>query len=137
MDIPTVTDVTPLPPPTAPDSSANNASQDTKEGPISERQIERLIEQGYTQGLARSLNDSKASFYKRIWIVDNSGSMQKTDGHRLVDVRNNRKVKQVECSRWEEIQECVTYHIELAAAMKAPTVFRVSTRTEYAEKWPI
>lgn len=113
-NIPTVTA---LPPPSA----------TSKPDPISERQIERLIEQGYTQGLARSLNDSKTSFFKRYWIIDNSGSMQKTDGHRLVDDGNkNNKVKQIQCSRWEEIQECVAYHIQLAAAMQAPTVFRVS-----------
>ena len=39
----------------------------------------------------------------RIWIVDNSGSMQKTDGHRLVETGKRQHVKFVECSRWEEI----------------------------------
>lgn len=31
----------------------------------------------------------------------------------------------VECSRWEEIQECVNYHISLAGALGAPTCFRL------------
>ena len=42
-------------------------------------------------------------YKQRIWIVDNSGSMQKTDGHRLVETGKRQHVKFVECSRWEEI----------------------------------
>ena len=61
-----------------------------------------------------------------IWIVDNSGSMQKTDGHRLIETgQRQQQVKFVQCSRWEEITECVCYHIQLAALLQAPTSFRV------------
>ena len=78
-------------------------------------------------GLAMSLNDAKKSFAKRIWIVDNSGSMQATDGHRIVATgRKANQMKVVPSSRWEEIQDCVGYHIQIAAAMEAPTTFRVS-----------
>merc|ERR1712127_874698 len=34
-------------------------------------------------------------------------------------------VKQVPCSRWEEIVECVEYHIKMAALIEAPTKFRL------------
>mmetsp|Transcript_4399 Transcript_4399/g.12620 ORF Transcript_4399/g.12620 Transcript_4399/m.12620 type:complete len:325 (-) Transcript_4399:365-1339(-) len=66
----------------------------------------------------------KEAFALRIWIIDNSGSMQKTDGHRIVDTKSSDMVKMVPCSRWEEIQECVSYHIKLAGLIDAPTRFR-------------
>ena len=54
------------------------------------------------------------------------GSMQTTDGNKLVATgKHANQMKMVQCSRWEEIQESVSYHIQLAAAMKAPTTFRV------------
>ncbi|CAB9500767.1 expressed unknown protein [Seminavis robusta] len=87
-------------------------------------QISQLIAQGFTRGLAESLDDAKQTFAKRIWVVDNSGSMQKTDGHRLVDTGRRKNLKFVACSRWEEITECVCYHIQLAALIQAPTSFR-------------
>ena len=55
--------------------------------------------------LHNNLHRPAALFFyiNRIWIVDNSGSMQKTDGHRLVETGKRHHVKFVECSRWEEI----------------------------------
>ena len=74
-----------------------------------------------------SLNDAKKSFAKRIWVIDNSGSMQAVDGHKIVATgRQANQMKIVPCSRWEEIQACTSYHIQIAAAMEAPTTFRVS-----------
>merc|ERR1719379_631275 len=37
----------------------------------------------------------------------------------------NKKVKMVPCTRWEEISECVKYHIRLAGLLQAPTQFRL------------
>jgi hypothetical protein len=93
--------------------------------PLDENQIQRLLEQGFTRGLSMSLNQMKQVFALRIWIVDNSGSMQKTDGHRIIPTKNREIVKMVPCSRWEEIQECVDYHIKLAGLIEAPTRFRL------------
>jgi len=90
------------------------------------KQIQILTEQGYTIGLAKSvLGDAKQAFVKRMWIVDNSGSMQHNDGSRMMKTRQRGDVRLVRCSRWEEIQECVKYHVELAAAVQAPTSFRL------------
>ena len=63
----------------------------------------------------------------RYWIIDNSGSMQRTDGHYMVSTSNNKPgiVKMVPCSRWEEIVDCVEYHIKLAGLIQAPTRFRL------------
>jgi len=114
-----------IPPPSAP--PAKNFPEAAARGqsdPIDESSINMLLAQGYTRGLANSLNDTKKAFAKRIWIVDNSGSMNCTDGHRFVETRCKNDVKMVPCSRWEEIQECVQYHIQLACSIGAPTEFR-------------
>jgi hypothetical protein len=90
---------------------------------IPESILKRLVDQGFTHSLARSLNDTKKAFALRIWVIDNSGSMQKADGHRIID-NGKSDVFMVDCSRWEEIRECVEYHIKLADMIDAPTRFR-------------
>lgn len=54
--------------------------------------------------------------------------MQKTDGHRIVPTSKKDSVKIVPCTRWEEIKDCVTYHIQMAALLEAPTTFRMLNR---------
>ena len=54
-----------------------------------------------------------------------SGSMGQTDGHKIVSTAKKEHVKIVPCSRWEEIRECVNYHIQMAALLQAPTAFRL------------
>ena len=106
--------------------SSQQTPQQPQQQPIEEAQLERLVQQGYTRGLATSLNDTKKSFARRIWLVDNSGSMQTTDGHRLVATgRDVHQVSLESCSRWEELHETVVYHIQMAAAMNAFTTFRL------------
>lgn len=73
-----------------------------------------------------SLNESKKAFAHHFWIIDNSGSMATSDGHRMAETKSRNTVKMVSCSRWEEIQECVSYHIQLAGLLETPTRFRVS-----------
>ncbi|KAK1743720.1 hypothetical protein QTG54_005317 [Skeletonema marinoi] len=65
------------------------------------------------------------NFPLRIWVVDNSGSMQHTDGHRFVETKRQQDVKIVSCSRWDEIKGCVEYHAQISAALEAPTTFRM------------
>lgn len=91
---------------------------------LNEDQISKLIEQGYTKGLVKSLQNTKEAFEERIWIIDNSGSMQQIDGHRIVETCSRNFVKMVPCSRLEEIRECISYHVQLASTIKAPTSFR-------------
>lgn len=82
---------------------------------LSEVQLQTLMDQGYTRGLAESLNQTKDAFALRIWIIDNSGSMQHNDGHRIVGDFKGGKLRTVDCSRWEEIRDCVEYHVRLAS----------------------
>jgi len=93
--------------------------------PVPESQIQQLMKQGYTRGLSTSLAQTIKSFPLRIWVVDNSGSMQKTDGHRFVETKRTQDVKVVDCSRWNEIKDCIEYHAQMAAALEAPTTFRM------------
>lgn len=84
-----------------------------------------LRDQGYTDGLIKSIARSNMNFPLRIWIVDNSGSMVTGDGHRLVETGRSNDVRYVSCSRWAEIRETVEYHAQIAALLEAPTVFRL------------
>lgn len=92
---------------------------------LSKGQLNMLTAQGFTKGLAQSLIGATDTFAKRIWIVDNSGSMQRNDGHRIMDTNNSNTVHVIPCTRWEEICECVKYHIQLANTLDAPTSFRL------------
>jgi Mg-chelatase subunit ChlD len=92
---------------------------------VPEEQIQQLMKQGYTRGLAASLAQTIRTYPLRIWVVDNSGSMQHTDGHRFVETKSTNHVKVVSCSRWDEIKDCITYHAQMAAALEAPTTFRM------------
>lgn len=92
---------------------------------IGDAEIKALQSQGFTRGLAESLADLKTSFPLRIWVVDNSGSMQKTDGHRIISTRSKNDLKIVGCTRWDEIKEAVNYHTQMSALLEAPTTFRL------------
>lgn len=87
-----------------------------------------LKAQGFTNGLIESLTRSNDAFPLRIWVVDNSGSMTTPDGHRLYQTPDNR-VRLLDCSRWAEIQDTVTYHANVAALLEAPTSFRLLNPT--------
>mmetsp|Transcript_58647 Transcript_58647/g.124453 ORF Transcript_58647/g.124453 Transcript_58647/m.124453 type:complete len:414 (+) Transcript_58647:220-1461(+) len=93
--------------------------------PVPESRIQQLMAQGFTRGHATSLAQTIKNFPLRIWVVDNSGSMQKTDGHRFVETKRSRDVRVVSCSRWNEIKDCIEYHTQMAAALEAPTTFRM------------
>ena len=86
--------------------------------------IALLREQGFSTGLAIALHTNAMMFHSRIWIVDNSGSMEVGDGHRIVLTSDRRTVAQ-DVSRWEELQDTVAYHAEMAALLHSPTWFKL------------
>jgi hypothetical protein len=119
-----------IPVPMAPSAPAHVATRhynisSGKSQDITEEQEKALNKQGFTTGLARSLSDNNTNFPLRIWIVDNSGSMQKADGHRIIPTTTKNDLKIVGCTRWDEIRECAQYHIEMSALLEAPTSFRL------------
>jgi len=99
----------------------------TDDSSIGMAEIKSLQSQGFTVGLAKSLANVKSSFPLRIWVVDNSGSMQRDDGHQIIQRRVTAKndFKFVGCTRWDEIKEAVNYHTQMAALLEAPTSFRL------------
>jgi Mg-chelatase subunit ChlD len=112
--------------PTAPTARPTlETANATMSSPISEQQISKLVEQGYTRGHAISLAQTIKNFPLRLWVVDNSGSMQTADGHRFVETKRTQDVKIVKCSRWHELRDCIEYHAHMAAALEAPTTFRM------------
>lgn len=86
-------------------------------------QVHCLIEQGFTSGLARLVIQHSKSFALRIWIIDNSGSMNAADGKKLIATKKRTDVRWVTCTRFAELQECVLYHAQLSALLEAPTRF--------------
>lgn len=91
---------------------------------ILSEQYSDLIKEGYSTGLAHALSENASRYDFRFWVVDNSGSMQIGDGHRIVS--KDGKTKAVACTRWEEIKETVKYHAQMASTLDCPTIFQVS-----------
>eukprot|EP00592_Proboscia_alata_P022195 CAMPEP_0194424404 /NCGR_PEP_ID=MMETSP0176-20130528/23679_1 /TAXON_ID=216777 /ORGANISM="Proboscia alata, Strain PI-D3" /LENGTH=395 /DNA_ID=CAMNT_0039234151 /DNA_START=60 /DNA_END=1247 /DNA_ORIENTATION=- len=87
--------------------------------------ISQLTQQGFTKGLAMSLRENAMVFPLRVWIIDNSGSMNRVDGHRIVETSTSANLQIVESTRWEEIRECVNYHSQMSSLLNAPTIFRL------------
>lgn len=92
---------------------------------LNANQRSQLKQQGYTNGLIEALEDNCNVFPLRIWVIDNSGSMNSGDGNRLVATTTSNEVRSVPCTRWKEIQETIEYHIDMAALLQAPTIFRL------------
>lgn len=86
--------------------------------------IASLKAKGFSSGLARQLAANAFAFANRIWVVDNSGSMVIADGHRITPTPDG-KISQQLVSRWEELQDTVMYHAEIAGTLNSPTVFRL------------
>lgn len=125
------------PPPTAP-SAPPHTFQHNPPPPLTpsappEDVSKLLVEQGFSLGLIRALWINKDAFAQSTWVVDNSGSMQTRDGHRIVTTTPTARssntsgipLKLVECSRWTELQQTVEYHAQLASVLRTPTTFRL------------
>ena len=96
---------------------------------------------GIPFGLRRVLLQSRSIYKKRIWIIDNSGSMAIEDGNCLLlpppgattstkssssyDDDDDITLSSSPCSRWNEVQETVNCHAFLAGSIHAPTDFRL------------
>lgn len=80
----------------------------------------------FATGLIQGMTDLKSDFAKQIWIVDNSESMTTRDGTMLISGEQRFTHK---CSRWDELEGCVSAHIRLSGALRQPTSIRVSRAT--------
>eukprot|EP00538_Stauroneis_constricta_P006547 CAMPEP_0119570526 /NCGR_PEP_ID=MMETSP1352-20130426/43655_1 /TAXON_ID=265584 /ORGANISM="Stauroneis constricta, Strain CCMP1120" /LENGTH=428 /DNA_ID=CAMNT_0007620195 /DNA_START=141 /DNA_END=1428 /DNA_ORIENTATION=+ len=91
---------------------------------LTQQEKASLKDQGFTDGLIDALEQNSVAFPLRIWVVDNSGSMARNDGNRMIATKK-RDVKMVSCTRWVEIRETVDYHSQMARLLQVPTVFRL------------
>lgn len=79
--------------------------------------VDVLEDLGLPFGLRETLLTNAQTFSKRIWILDNSGSMALHDGHQVL--------LDADCTRWAEVEETVNCHAQLSALISAPTDFRL------------
>lgn len=89
-----------------------------------------LKDQGFPEGMIDNMIESKKKFPLRIWVVDNSGSMRVNDGQRIVENSAADDLKFAQCTRWAELEQCVDYHIDLAGALEASSIFRLLNSPE-------
>jgi hypothetical protein len=110
------------------------------------RRHDKLLELGIDIpfGLRQQLlTNAYESIHKRIWILDNSGSMNIMDGHQvLLDQQSQQQQQQqhdptttppttnndhnsILCSRWLEVQETVQCHAQLSSVLGIPTDFHL------------
>ena len=90
-------------------------------------QLSEFHRQGFPAGLALEVGNTKAMYPCRFWVVDNSGSMLKADGHqiRFNAGRSEDRTVVVPCTRWTELQQAVEDHVKLAGVIQVSTVFRM------------
>jgi hypothetical protein len=79
---------------------------------------------GFTSGLSEAMVQHADLFAQRIWILDNSGSMQIGDGRRIVETSNG-KIETQAVTRWEELQQTALHHAEMAGVLGMQTHFRL------------
>jgi len=115
--------------------SNNELLYETKQQSFPKNVTIELNKQGYLNGISRDLCRNMQEFPLRVWVVDNSGSMNIKDGHKFELTKNVMNVTR--CSRWEELQETVVYHAELASLLHAPTIFRLLNPSEGVDELKI
>jgi len=78
----------------------------------------------YTVGLIHAVGYYINTIPLRIWVIDNSSSMQVTDGHRIVG-STFQNLTTNDCSRWEEAQDEVAFNAYIAGSLGIPTRFNM------------
>jgi hypothetical protein len=87
--------------------------------------LNHLVSMGFPRGLAKAVAENAQIFHHRLWVVDNSGSMQIQDGNLIEHYNDDKVVKARRVTRWEEIRETVRYHASMALSLNSPTTFKL------------
>lgn len=128
-----------------PNTTLDNTPQETPSGKAAKDWPQGLVD-AVVQTFPRGLNEPRAKSFLasrnwpsglqdtfirsckkipiRFFIVDDSGSMSINDGRKIVR-SGTRKAKMVTCTRWSELTDALSFHIDLAEAALAPTEFRL------------
>jgi len=77
----------------------------------------------YPNGLAKEMCKAIVECPVRIWLLDNSSSMNTEDGSIFVRMQGRTK-QALTCTRWKELEDTVKFHASLASDIFAPTLFR-------------
>lgn len=111
--------------PTAEVVSAEDYNQNVSKYVVSESDkmaaLKRL--QIFPEALRDQFRVSCSEFAHRYWIIDNSGSMGRSDGKRIVS--SGGRTKTVTSTRWAELGDSLMFHASVAANLGAPTDFRL------------
>jgi hypothetical protein len=95
-----------------------------------------LLGRGWPPGLTSAVAESVEQFPLRFVIVDNSGSMQATDGQRIVATPNGQ-FKPIQATRWGELGDVITELAEVATALEAPTHFHLLNSTHLGQYFSV
>ncbi|CAB9517623.1 expressed unknown protein [Seminavis robusta] len=79
---------------------------------------------GFPQGLIQAISHYINTIPLRIWVIDNSASMQVADGHKIVG-STFQNFTTTDCSRWDEAQEEVAFHAYMSGCLGVPTRFNL------------
>jgi len=99
--------------------------------PPDEVELRRFLKgEGWPYGLQTIVQKSCERYPIRYFIIDDSGSMNTNDGHRVVGGGDVKKLKMIKCTRWSELTTCLAFHADLSHAATAPTEFRFLNMAE-------
>ena len=88
-----------------------------------------VVQNNWPAGFANVIVQSKETVAFRFVIVDNSRSMLKRDGHRLVvDLSGEQRF--AECSRWEEVTASMDVIVAHADAAGTPMEIRLLNKAQ-------
>lgn len=77
---------------------------------------------GWPAGLRRLYHQGNSIYRKRYFILDDSSSMMRNDGMRLIGHGNKKRF--YPCCRWSELKAAMQFHASLAMNCVTPTEFR-------------
>jgi len=81
----------------------------------------------FPPGLLRSMKNSTEAFPLRIWVVDNSGSMNSSGGSRIV--KSGAKMAKVSATRWAELGDSVCMAADISLKLGVRTDFNLLNGT--------
>lgn len=92
-------------------------------GPNLTKAKEFLGSHDWPIGFQEALLKSISKIPMRFFIVDDSGSMSISDGRRVL--KSGEKSKVIQCTRWAELVQSLTFCAELSDAAEIPSEFRL------------
>jgi len=107
--------------PTGESTSIPNNHSVNASDPSTAAKKQNLVKYGFSSGIIDQMVKAVQQFPLRIWILDNSGSMSEGDGNFFVPSR----AKMVNCTRWDELQETMKFHLSVATDLQAPCTLRL------------